>query len=156
MKIGNVLAIVIITLVVAAIIFVAISSVSQGLNKEEERTAQFNENMEMGRQGAEYVYYMQTKENAEKGDAEAQCDLGLFYMSKKDFVRAAFWYTQSAKQGYVEAQIKLGECYEHGFGVDKDEQTAIYWYKKAAEKGSTEALKRLDNLNIHYYVLPNN
>ena len=42
----------------------------------------------------------------------------------------------------------LGEMYEEGRGVDKDEKEAVRWYRKAAEKGDKEAQKRLGQLDV--------
>lgn len=39
-----------------------------------------------------------------------------------------------AKQGSSEAQFKVGEMYETGFGVEKDEKEAIYWTTRSANQ----------------------
>ena len=41
-----------------------------------------------------------------------------------------------AEGGDAEAQFALGNCYENGKGVAKDEQKALYWYNKAADQGN--------------------
>ena len=48
-------------------------------------------------------------------------------------------YLDAANKGDVAAQVALGECYEKGLGVSKDERIAFQWYKKAAKQGSVEA-----------------
>ena len=53
---------------------------------------------------------------------------------------------KAAEKGDADAQCKLGVCYLHGEGVEKDEHEAVKWYRKAAEQGNAdakEALKRL-------------
>jgi len=79
------------------------------------------------------------KSKAEKGDADAQFNLGVFYVSgrgvAKDEVEAVKWYRKAADQGLPSAQFKLGVCYENGKGVPKDEVQAISWYRKAADQG---------------------
>lgn len=40
-----------------------------------------------------------------------------------------------AKKGNAEAQFKIGEMYESGFGVEKDMEQARIWINKAAAKG---------------------
>ena len=91
---------------------------------------------------------------AEKGDPEAQYQLGNFYASgwddfvndygvKKDWQKAIEWYTKAAEQGYAEAQYTLGMRYAEGKGVKQDWQKAIEWYTKAAEQGHAEALYTL-------------
>ena len=67
---------------------------------------------------------------AEQGDAKAQASLGYAYLYgegiKKDYEKAAEWYTKSAEQGYAMGQCGLGYMYEKGLGVEKN-------YEKAAE-----------------------
>ena len=40
----------------------------------------------------------------------------------------------AAVQGDVDAQIKLGNMYYHGEGVEQDHTKAMVWYRKAADK----------------------
>lgn len=44
-----------------------------------------------------------------------------------------------AQAGDVQAQLKLGQAYQSGNGVPKDDQQAAEWYSKAAEQGNAEA-----------------
>ena len=37
------------------------------------------------------------------------------------------------------AQVRLGECYEYGYGVTQDYKKAIRLYRMAADKGNPEA-----------------
>lgn len=48
-----------------------------------------------------------------------------------------------AKDGNAEAQFKVGEMYESGFGVEQDRKEAERWIKKAAEKGHETATMKL-------------
>jgi TPR repeat protein len=41
---------------------------------------------------------------------------------------------QLAKQGSSEAQFKVGEMYETGFGVEQDKKEAIYWTTRSANQ----------------------
>lgn len=43
---------------------------------------------------------------------------------------------KQAQQGEIEAQIKLGDCYYHGKGVQQDYVEAVKWYRKAFEISS--------------------
>lgn len=46
---------------------------------------------------------------------------------------AAFkYYLQSAKAGYIDAYVKVGDCYEQGWGVEINNEKALEWYKKSA------------------------
>ena len=61
------------------------------------------------------------KQNAERGDAKAQYQLGWSYMTgagmAQDYQEAARWYRESAAQGYPDAEFGLGYLYEQGNGV---------------------------------------
>jgi len=69
---------------------------------------------------------------AEKGDPQAQFNLGLMYhgglgmpRSEKDAVK---WYLKAAEGGYSPARVYLVVGYEEGwFGLPKDEKQAYYW-----------------------------
>ena len=52
-------------------------------------------------------------------------------------------YILAAKQGNVDAQYNLGECYYFGKGTKKDISKAIEWYTTAANHGHSEAQFRL-------------
>lgn len=44
-----------------------------------------------------------------------------------------------ANKGNVEAQFRVGEMYENGFGVEKNEEEGLKWITKAAEQGHETA-----------------
>lgn len=54
--------------------------------------------------------------SAEKGNAEAQFNLGRFYENgihvEQNLEKAFFWYRRSAVQSNAEAQFSLGRFYE--------------------------------------------
>ena len=83
------------------------------------------------------------KANAEKGDAEAQFNLGRCYYNGqgvvKNYSEAVNWYRKSAEQGDGKAQCNLGVCYLSGTGVTKDAAEAVKWLRKAAEQGIAAA-----------------
>ena len=59
---------------------------------------------------------------AEKGDAQAQSDLGRAFLFgelglAKNDREAVKWYRKAAEQNYAPAQGALGVCYNHGNGV---------------------------------------
>jgi hypothetical protein len=56
-----------------------------------------------------------------------------------------------AKKGNPEAEFKVGEMYETGFGVKQDMKEAESWIKKAAEKGHETA-----NFKLLYWDLEKN
>jgi hypothetical protein len=103
--------------------------------------------------------FNQVQESAQKGDKDAQLQLGMYYVSKKnDFDKGFLWLKKSAEQGEKEAQYFLGYLYEIGAGTTKDAEKAFYWYKISAEQGQSEAQNVLagmyflgGDLNQAYY-----
>ncbi len=57
-------------------------------------------------------------------------------------------YRKAADLGHVEAQVRLGACYERGcLGVAIDYLTALGWYRKAAAQGSTQAIAKVRSVD---------
>ncbi len=87
--------------------------------------------------------FTELKEKSDKGNAEAQFFLGLFYNNGigtlKDEKKAFTLYQKSAEQGHVVAQCNLGLCYVNGIGTSKDTKKAFFWFQKAAEQGAADA-----------------
>ena len=50
------------------------------------------------------------------------------------------YYLKAAQKGSTHAQIKIGQHYEDGIVVKKDNEQALYWYKRAADAGDSEGL----------------
>lgn len=84
---------------------------------------------------------------AKKGDADAQCRIGLCYSKgdgiDKDDKKAVSWWRKAAEQGHAMSQQFLGRSYEVGKGITKDPSQAVYWYRKSAEQGNDTALLML-------------
>jgi TPR repeat protein len=53
------------------------------------------------------------------------------------------WYKKAAEKGNVDAQFRLGYCYEQGRGVKGSYGEAIKWYKKAGQQGDSVARERM-------------
>jgi len=49
----------------------------------------------------------------------------------------------SAVQGDVAAQYRLGRCYANGWGVEEDDVEAVVWYRRAAEQGCAQSQENL-------------
>ena len=85
---------------------------------------------------------------AEKGDAEAQNNLGVMYDYgegvPKDYAEAVKWYRKAAVQEYAEAQTNLGFMYLTGYGVPKDYVQAYMWSYLAVAQGNKMARKNRD------------
>ena len=84
---------------------------------------------------------------AERGDAEAQCELAFMYAKgidvPKSEARALQWYTLAAEQGHAGAQFSLGVMYAKGRSVEQNFEQAFNWYRKAAEQGHVGAKSTL-------------
>jgi TPR repeat protein len=91
------------------------------------------------------------RREAEKGDAEAQYQLGERYYDErardpaKD-AEAQKWLRLAAAQGNGKAEDRLGWIYYHGNGVPQDYVEAANWYRRGAEHGNLDAMTRLGNM----------
>jgi TPR repeat protein/serine/threonine protein kinase len=83
------------------------------------------------------------QEAADKGDLDAQMQLGKCYMLGNgvtpDGVKAAKWFRKPAELGNVNAQSTLGLLYMKGQGVPKNLDEALKWYLKAAKQGDLDS-----------------
>jgi TPR repeat protein len=83
------------------------------------------------------------RDRAERGDPEAQYNMGKFFAKgaevKRNMSEAVKWYRKAAEQGYAMAQYKLGASYYNGEGVAPDKAAAARWYRRAAEQGHVGA-----------------
>ena len=96
-----------------------------GLNKIEKQPASDNK-----------LFSKIDKQNAEVSEWYA---LGDNCYSQQNYSDAVNWFLKAAEHGHVEAQFKLGNCYEYGNGVPENSEAAARWYRKAAEQGHIEA-----------------
>jgi len=103
-------------------------------------------------QGALAASLEEVRAAAQKGDAQAQYQLGTAYGHGKghageklpaDLKLAAYWFLQAAKQGHAGAQTDLGYAYGSGRGVPMNVTQAAFWYRKAAEQGNAAAQTNL-------------
>lgn len=106
-----------------------------------------------------YVYLdrakvsLATQEAAERGDADAQVELGFTYIidvglgeedrEKYYNEKAVPWFRKAAEQGHARGQSRLGFAYYYGDGVNQDFREAVKWFKKAAKQGNADAQNNL-------------
>lgn len=87
---------------------------------------------------------------AEKGDADAQFQLGRAYFRgdgvAQDDTKAFELFQKAAEQGNAKAQHNLASMYLDGRGVTKDETEAVKWYRKSAEQGTALAQSTLGSM----------
>jgi hypothetical protein len=95
---------------------------------------------------------------AERGEAEAQLDLGTRYargkgVDKSD-AEAAKRLRRAADQDLPQAQLNLGLAYDLGLGVPVDKAEAETWWRTAADQGDTGAEKNLVQLRAQRWTPP--
>lgn len=96
---------------------------------------------------------------ARNGNPVAQSYLGyLSYMGHgltQDDQVAAGWYRRAALQGFIDAELRLGELYAAGRdlhdparSLPHDDAKAILWLQRAADQGSTIARDEIGRLRL--------
>ena len=91
------------------------------------------------------------EQRADAGDAQAQHDLALVYLTGAADLEtpemAAELLRRAAIQGLTDAQYNLAVLYDMGQGVRQDDVRALLWYHSAAEQGHPKAQY---NLGVMY------
>ena len=72
---------------------------------------------------------------ADQGNAEAQNDLALLFLSCAKPKKAVYWLELAIKQKHTDAMHWLGRCYIEGNGVVQDENLGFMWLSRAAADG---------------------
>ena len=81
---------------------------------------------------------------AEAGDPVAQFSLGAYlYYGSPRTAEGVEWIRKAAQQRLAPAEYHLGQVYEFGFTVARDDRAALDWYRKAAEDGSAAAARAI-------------
>ena len=96
----------------------------------------------------------EVRAKAEKGDAAAQCQMGLFYMTGIGFDcdedKAVEWLTKAAAQNHVQAQYNLGIYYAK-FSDREAQRLAVKWLKEAVKGDSADAQYNLAQLYLNHH-----
>lgn len=79
-------------------------------------------------------------------EADMQCDKGVSYCQKQDFVNAIKCFESAAEAGSTTALGNLGLIYLKGCSVDVDEKKAFEYFKSAAEFGNTLAMSQVSDM----------
>jgi len=97
---------------------------------------------------------------AEKGNANAQFLLGIYYFNgdgvPENDAEAVKWFRLAAEQGDVDAQYNLGIMYNNGQGVPENKAEAVNWYRLAAEQGNAPAQYFLGSMYYNGDGVPQN
>jgi len=78
-----------------------------------------------------------------EGDAAAQNELALVFLSQGKVKSALYWLQRAAAQGHADAMSLLGGCHLRGEGVPRDEAQGLMWLAKAAAAGHMIAQRQL-------------
>ena len=81
---------------------------------------------------------------AEQGDADMQCQLGMKYLFglfpvSQNHTESVKWLRIAAEQEHAVAQYNLGVCHYNGDGIPEDKAEAIRLFRKAAEQAHPPA-----------------
>ena len=74
--------------------------------------------------------------------------LGSYHYKHQNYEKAVEYYQLAADQNNADAQLWLGYCYDHGYGVTQDYEKAVEYYQLAADQGNASAQ---NNLGYCYY-----
>ena len=90
------------------------------------------------------------KQRADKGDANAEWQLGVAYQEgdgvKKDLAQAVKLFKSSAEKNNNEGAYRYGLALLKGLGVLQSYKEAIYWLEKSANAGNKDAQYDLGNI----------
>jgi len=99
-------------------------------------------------------------QKANSGDANAQHELGLRYLTGKGFasdtLKAAYWIKKSAEQGLPLAQYNYAILLLNGYGVDWNPFDAFKYFSFASSHNIPEALYMMGIMHIENFVVPRN
>ena len=85
-----------------------------------------------------------------KNEVSASADFqkGLTAYKSGDYATTLREWKPLAKQGYTDAQPKLGNLYYKGNGVPKNNKTAMKWRKYATQQGNADSENNLDYMIV--------
>lgn len=82
----------------------------------------------------------------------AQCYISGEWVDKNvDY--AVIMYAKAADLNDMEAAMKVGDIFDNGRGVKRNEQVAYEWYQRAKELGSLDATRKL--ISMEYATVTN-
>jgi len=94
------------------------------------------ENSEEAKTYFELAYYWLNQASLQK-HASATLELAGYYrrgdVVEKDITKSIHYVTQAAELGDIQAMRDLACIYEHGLGIDIDEEKADFWSLKAKQ-----------------------
>jgi len=86
------------------------------------------------------------RKSAEAGETAGQLNLAVRLVDRGEEEEGMRWFKRAAVQGEPKAMVALGQAYEKGKGVAKDDKFARALYQRAADRGYIPAYIRLGKL----------
>lgn len=83
---------------------------------------------------------------ADGGNAEAQTDLALLFISHHKLKQGIAWLEAAVKQEHAAAMRLMGRCHIEGQGVDRDDNLGMMWLARAAAKGDPIAQAQMGTI----------
>lgn len=94
--------------------------------------------------------YCLWKPEADRGNAEAQYNLGWLYANGNglnvDVPAAVEWWRKAASQNHADAQFAVGLAFTTGEGIKRDMDEAVRWYVAAARQDHLDSQEILGRL----------
>lgn len=81
---------------------------------------------------------------ADGGNAEAQTDLALLFISHHKLKQGIAWLEAAVKQEHAAAMRLIGRCHIEGQGVEQDDNLGMMWIARAAAKGDPIAQAQME------------
>ena len=132
-------------------LLLAIASLTT-LAATKARDDNFTDGVELYSEGNYSAAAEAFQKSADKGNPEAQFNLGLMYLNgqgvAQDYQQALSLLTKLAEQGNARAQVNLARMYAKGKGVVANYGKAIPWFTKAADQGYADAQYSLGLLYV--------
>jgi TPR repeat protein len=96
----------------------------------------------------EQLLFEELQARAEKGELQAQVELGIqlnntLPQTRANLESAVGWFRRAAEQGLSEAQYHLGNAYLFGSGVENNSAAAVEWLQLAANQNHISAAIQL-------------
>ena len=96
-------------------------------------------------------------EQAQAGDALAQTNLGIMYLTAKgvpkDSNKALKWFIRATEKNFGISYYMLGQVYNHGKKTLNNRREAITWHTKAANQGIKRSIYNLKRLYIERILI---
>lgn len=84
------------------------------------------------------------RHSAEQGYGLSMCALGEAYLEEQDYAQAVLWLEKAVEKKEPKVYYLLGNCYENGYGVERDVRRACEFYSLAGNDAQArKAMLRL-------------